>query len=127
MFFEAQKHKDGVLIVRGFRDERDESYIMVMTIFCNGQSAHVEGFLSKCSLSAFELVALWRFLKETLAERFIACEVVPHHAKIYKEFLHVVWLENFKMFNGKDRIRMMIDMGKGINHFFFNKAGDHHE
>jgi len=121
MIFEIQPHK-GVSIVRGFRDEEDENYIMVMTIFHNGSAALIEGFLSKSSLNALELVALWRFLCSNLKERFIECQVTFEHGRVYKEFLHVVNSFAVRMFNGKERENLTIDMSKGIKHFYFNSV-----
>lgn len=116
MTFQSKQLKNGTMLIYGFRDD-EVRFEMIMTLEPEKDMAVIHGFLTRRSMDAHELVAMWRYLKEHVGKRFLKCEVVPCHARVYKLFLDVVKSTPSMTFNGHECEELVIDLDQELKHF----------
>lgn len=127
MQFGHKDIKNPVKVVYGHR-EGSRSFDVVMTLEICGDSAVVHGFLDrKCQshnpcgeqrpMGPDELIGMWNYIKEVCGTKYIEFEALPDHARVYKQFLHVVNCYEKKTFDGHDAEHLVVDMDRGIKHF----------
>ena len=64
MNFTNEKIADKVYLLRGYKQESDDKYIMVMNLIGNDQDKYdIKGFLSKNCLTLGDLKSLYKYLK----------------------------------------------------------------
>jgi len=113
MTFQTKQLENGTSIVYGFKDDAIK-FQMVMTLEPKEDRIVIHGFLSVDTMNAFELLGLYRELEKNFKERYLECQVVGEHARIYKKFLYVVKEEKSKTFNGHECELLLIDLHKGV-------------
>jgi hypothetical protein len=111
--FQTKQLKNGTILIYGFRDDQIR-FEMIMTIEPEKDRSTVHGFLSKRSMDAHELISMWKYIKRTVPTRYLRCDVVPAHARVYKIFLDVVESNPSKTFNGHDCEELIIDLSKEL-------------
>lgn len=120
MTFQSKQLKNGTMLIYGFRDD-EVRFEMIMTLEPENDMAVIHGFLSRHSMDAYELVTMWKYLKSHIGKRYLKCEVVPDHARVYKMFLDVIKSTPSKTFNGHACEELVIDLEQELKYFSTGK------
>lgn len=133
MEFNSKKIENPVTVLYGHR-KGSKSFDAVMTLEHKEESTEIHGFLTRdcgnpnlCehreSMNPWELIAMWKRIKEESRTKYIEFDVLADHARFYKQFLHVVNTYVTRTIDGHECEHLTVDMSKGIKHF----KGDQHE
>ena len=100
MLFRTKKLTPKISLVYGFRKEDDKHFCLITTLQEKQEDTIAHGLLTKGEMSFFEFMDLWKYFKQTLKTKFLVCDVVPEHARVYKLGLPVISSYKSKTFNG---------------------------